>query len=422
MRIVSVLFVPLFLLTIHIQNSFSQDKKTTHTFKIIGETRGWDISEQPKEIAVEYDPSSTNHLFITYFGDEGIVVSKKQYTFNGKKFYITGLVNYLLKKELQLDGLQIEYRKDGSVENEQVFANGNLQKETSYYPDGKRQLSYSAENQLKAGEYKMWHQNGQLNFSGNYKNNLKDGEFQEFNDSGVLLKAGIYKDGKLISGVPVVQDVMYDRPEKQAVYIGGDEAFDEYLKRSSTNINALKTVSKPTRIDLRFLIDKTGRITDIENVSVIKADELSILNEVFKELPVFSPATEEGIPVASINNLNFILSADGLKRNTNDEVFANPDKMAEFSGGVVALRNFLASNVRYPKDAQISMAQGKVFVNFIVNEDGTISKVTIARGVHYLLDEEAIRVVKIMPKWIPGQKDGKPVRVSYTVPINFMLH
>ena len=105
----------------------------------------------------------------------------------------------------------------------------------------------------------------------------------------------------------------------------------------------------------------------------------------------------------------------------NDEVLDKPDKMPEFPGGVVALRDFLSSNVRYPKDAQISGAQGKVFVNFIVNGDGTITKVTIARGVHYLLDEEAIRVVQIMPKWTPGTMDGKPVRVSYTVPINFML-
>jgi len=256
---------------------------------------------------------------------------------------------------------------------------------------------------------------------GNYKNNLKDGEFQEFSDSGVLQKTGIYKDGKLISGVAIVQDVVYDRPEKPAVYIDGDEAFDEFLKRSSTNINGLKAVTKPTRIDLRFSIDKAGRITDIENISVIKADELSILNEVFKELPVFTLATEEGISVASIKDLSFILSADGLKRNANDEVFAKADKMPEFPGGPIALRNFLSSNVRYPKDAQISGAQGKVFVNFIVNGDGTITKVTIARGVHYLLDEEAIRVVQIMPKWTPGTMDGNPVRVSYTVPINFAL-
>ena len=282
-------------------------------------------------------------------------------------------------------------------------------------------MSYSAENQLMNGEYKMWHQNGQLSFSGNYKNNLKDGEFQEFNDSGVLQKTGIYKDRKLISGVAIVQDVVYDRPEKPAVYINGDEAFDEYLIRNSANIDGLRKVTNPKRIDIRFLIDKTGRMTDIENISEFTAAELSILNEVFKELPAYTPATEEGIPVASIKDLSFIISADGLKRNTNDEVFAKPEKMPEFPGGPVALREFLSSNVRYPRDAQIAGAQGKVFVNFIVNKDGTISTVTLARGVHFLLDEEAIRVVKNMPKWIPGQLNGKPVRVSYTVPINFAL-
>jgi len=421
MKINVLLFFVLFCFVFQFQEVQSKDEPGTHTFKIVGQTRGWYVSEQPKEVAVEYDPNSANHLFITYFSDEGIVTSKKHFKFSGKKFYITSLLSYILKKELQLDGLQIEYRKDGSIEKEQIFAKNNLQKETSYYPDGKKLLSYSAENQLLNGEYKMWHQNGQLNFSGNYKNNLKDGEFQEFNDSGVLQKAGIYKDGKLISGDAIVQDVVYDRPEKPAVYINGDEAFDEYLKMNSANIDGLRKVTKPKRIDLRFLIDKTGRMTDIENISEFTAAELSILNEVFKELPVFTPATQEGVPVASIKDLSFIISADGLKRNTNDQVFTEPDKMPEFPGGVIALRNFLSSNVKYPAQAQREKIQGKVFVNYIVNEDGTISKVTIARGVHYLLDEEAIRVVKSMPKWIPGKLNGNPVKVSYTVPINFAL-
>jgi len=100
-----LLFFVLFFFVFQLQQAQSKDEPGSHTFRIIGETRGWFVSEQPKEVAVEYDPNSSNHLFISYFNDEGSVTSKKQFKFSGKKFYITGLLSYILKKELQLDGL-----------------------------------------------------------------------------------------------------------------------------------------------------------------------------------------------------------------------------------------------------------------------------------------------------------------------------
>lgn len=421
MKISLLLVASFFLLAIHAQVSFSQDEKIAHTFKIIGKTRGPVVSGLPGEKAVEYDPNSADHLFITDFNKDGRAQLKSHYLFLGKKFELTKVIDYVFKEQLIRDGIQIKYREDGSILNEQLFSERKLQREITYYPDGKKQLLVSVKGKIIDGEYKMWFPNGQLYYSGNYKNNFKDGEFQEYNDSGVLLRRGIYKDGKLIDGEPVVPDVTYDQPEKPAVYITGDDGFDEFLKMSSANIDGLKEIAKPRRIDLRVLIDKTGRITNVEIISEIQPNELEILNEVFKELPKFTPATEEGIPVISLKDLNFVLSADGLKRNIKDEVFAEPDEMPEFPGGSEALRHFIASNLHYPYAAQKERIQGKVFVNFIVNEDGTISKVTLARGVHYLLDEEAIRVIKSMPKWTPGERDGKPIKVSYTVPISFAL-
>jgi len=412
-------FVFLFLLVFHVQVSFAQDEKITHTYKIIGNTRGPFVSGSPKEIGVEYDPYSTNHLFIFDYGTDGVLKSKKQYIFSGKEFFLSRYFDYSIRRELCFDGVNTWYREDGSIENQQVFVNGRVQREAIFYPDGSKQLSYSIENKVLNGDYQMWHPNGNLKYSGNYKASRKDGDFQEFNDSGELVKTGIYKEGKLVSGDPVVQDITYDQPEKQAVYITGDEGFDEFLKRSSINVDKLKEITRPRRIDLQVLIDKTGQITNIEFISEIQPNELEILNEVFKELPVFTPATEEGIPVISLKNLNFILSAEGLKRNINDEVFVEPDEMPEFPGGSDALRQFIASNLHYPYAAQKDGIQGKVFVSFVVNQDGSISNIVVSKGVHNLLDEEAVRVIKSMPRWIPGILNGKPIKVSYTIPINF---
>jgi protein TonB len=97
------------------------------------------------------------------------------------------------------------------------------------------------------------------------------------------------------------------------------------------------------------------------------------------------------------------------------------EEMPEFPGGVTALRKYLAESVKYPVIAQENGIQGKVYVNFVVNKDGSVSNAKIARGVDPSLDQEALRVVSTLPKWKPGKQRGQPVRVSYTVPINFQL-
>ena len=104
-----------------------------------------------------------------------------------------------------------------------------------------------------------------------------------------------------------------------------------------------------------------------------------------------------------------------------EEVFVVVEEMPEFPGGTLELRKYLASAVKYPVIAQENGIQGKVYVNFVVNKDGSVSGAKIARGVDPSLDAEALRVVSTLPKWRPGKQRGAPVRVSYTVPINFQL-
>lgn len=102
-------------------------------------------------------------------------------------------------------------------------------------------------------------------------------------------------------------------------------------------------------------------------------------------------------------------------------VFFIVEEMPKFPGGEEALRRYIAQSVKYPAIAQENGIQGRVFVSFVVNTKGEVTDVKIARGVDPNLDKEAIRVVNAMPQWAPGKQRGKAVKVSYTVPINFVL-
>ncbi|MBR6974904.1 MAG: TonB family protein [Bacteroidales bacterium] len=104
-----------------------------------------------------------------------------------------------------------------------------------------------------------------------------------------------------------------------------------------------------------------------------------------------------------------------------EPVVEAPDVQAEFEGGQQALMTWLSQNMQYPEEAQKDNAQGRVIVSFIVNKDGSIDEVKVMKSIHPALDEEAARVVKSMPKWTPGKKDGKPVRVRYSLPISFRM-
>ncbi len=92
-----------------------------------------------------------------------------------------------------------------------------------------------------------------------------------------------------------------------------------------------------------------------------------------------------------------------------------------FPGGLEAMGSYLSKNVRYPAADRENNTQGKVFVQFVVEADGTVTDVNATRGPSETLKAEAVRVMKNSPKWIPGMQAGKKVRTQYTVPINFSL-
>ena len=106
----------------------------------------------------------------------------------------------------------------------------------------------------------------------------------------------------------------------------------------------------------------------------------------------------------------------------DEEFFMVVENMPDFPGGDVGLMKYIQKNVKYPAIAKEYNIQGKVFIQFIVDKSGSVTNVKVVRGVDKNLDAEAVRVIKSLPKYKPGKQRGKPVRVMFTVPINFTLN
>ena len=120
--------------------------------------------------------------------------------------------------------------------------------------------------------------------------------------------------------------------------------------------------------------------------------------------------------------LFFSFTTSTAQTKKNDMVFDVVEVMPQFPGGQIAMLKYIMENIKYPEQAMKKGIQGRVAVRFIVEKDGSISNVRPIHPVHPLLDKEAIRVVKSMPKWSPGKQHGKPVRVQLIVPIMFKLN
>ena len=106
---------------------------------------------------------------------------------------------------------------------------------------------------------------------------------------------------------------------------------------------------------------------------------------------------------------------------TDNKIYTAVDQMPEFPGGQATFINFISSNLRYPAAAAENNIQGKVYVKFVVTSTGKVDKVQIARSVDKALDQEALRVCRMLPDFIPGRLYGQPVNVWYTAPVTFKI-
>ncbi len=115
------------------------------------------------------------------------------------------------------------------------------------------------------------------------------------------------------------------------------------------------------------------------------------------------------------------LQVGAQEKTEEDPVFYIVEEMPEYPGGEDAMKKFISENVKYPEEAQKKKIEGKVFVSFIVSENGKVKNAKVARSIDPLIDKEALRVINSMPEWTPGKQRGKKVNVQFTLPINFSL-
>ena len=113
------------------------------------------------------------------------------------------------------------------------------------------------------------------------------------------------------------------------------------------------------------------------------------------------------------------VNAYSQSKEQDDAVYSMVSEQPSFPGGMQEMMKFISENRKYPAEAKAKDIHGKVIVAFVVERDGSLSDVKIRRGIGYGCDEEAIRLIKSMPKWTPGKKNGKAVRVSFMLPVTF---
>ena len=165
----------------------------------------------------------------------------------------------------------------------------------------------------------------------------------------------------------------------------------------------------------------------------IKAEENISNTANTAENVILNTNAEEVVPQIDMNEPSENLQAEQTEISSvskpvmhkellpDDSVYNNIEVMPEFPGGMEAMMKYLSENIKYPEQAKEKNTQGRVLVSFVVEKDGSISNVKVARGIGNGCDEEAVRVISAMPKWKPGKHNGKKVRVSFAIPISFKL-
>lgn len=124
---------------------------------------------------------------------------------------------------------------------------------------------------------------------------------------------------------------------------------------------------------------------------------------------------------AAIVTTVVLLMAGSVNVSAQDEPMTQPEIAPEYPGGTVAMLSYIQQNLKYPEGAKEQEIQGRVIVKFTIETDGTVSDVNVVKSVDPLVDAEVVRIVSDMPAWKPGMHEGKPVRVSYSIPIRFRL-
>lgn len=228
---------------------------------------------------------------------------------------------------------------------------------------------------------------------------------------------------------PVVMEegAPYVMVEEMPMFPGGDSVLLAWIRENTKYPENAKKNGIEGRVIVRFCVTDVG---GIDRVSVLKGVDVDLDNEairVVKTLPKFKPGRQGGKPV---NVWYMVPITFGLDKPADLSAPKPPpapalpagyDVPPAFKGGETAMYNFINSKIVYPQAAKESLISGKVNLRFSIDTDGTVSGVSVLKGINPELDAEAVRVIKLLPAWNPATLEGNPVKVWYMMPVTFKL-
>jgi len=255
-----------------------------------------------------------------------------------------------------------------------------------------------------------------------------------YSDTPAQPQKKVVKKGRKAAQLKMNATTIEVKEEKPAAMEAKSEAAEKQVAKEAPK---LIYIGEPNGPEPLIVID--GKVAtlqqlkaldpkEIDNVSVIKNEDL--LKEYANH---FNADTSNGIlffkTMESTKNsgkelANVTVVANRLEKEADtakEEAFDVVEQMPEYPGGLPELMKYISMNVHYPEAATKTGTQGRVVVQFIIEEDGTVSDARVVQRVSDELDAEALRVVNAMPKWTPGRQKGQPVRVKYTLPVSFRL-
>ena len=222
--------------------------------------------------------------------------------------------------------------------------------------------------------------------------------------------------------VDTVPDAVYTAVQRSPTFPGGDKGFGTYLAKNVKYPAEARNKSVQGRVIATFVVEKDGSLSGVKIVRGIGsgADEEAL--RVLKASPKWHPGLQNGKPVRVQYSvpISFALAVETDKENKS-ELFTEVERVPAFPGGWEAFEKYLARTLKYPAQARKNKTEGRVIVMFVVEKDGSLTNVHVARGIGDGADEEAVRVISASPKCVAGDQNGHKVRVQYSVPIQFKL-
>jgi TonB family protein len=254
---------------------------------------------------------------------------------------------------------------------------------------------------------------------------------------GNNLQNNIFLNPELVDNVPELLTTEKDFPAELNKTLPADFIYKNYGSGNH-------------QFFLKLMIDREGNVKNIELEKYVGLGDIHKVNNtplmsklaVFLSQLKFNPAKKDGKNVGSSSDIRISITLNqngrietpwqllfGLSekmktseyKQGEDQAYTYVDQMPEYPGGTDALLKFIDSNIKYPAEAKQKGVEGKVFVQFIVSKTGDIVGIKVIKGIESGCDDEAVRVCKMMHRWIPGRLNGKPVPVKIVIPFHFKL-